>query len=298
MKIISGSSNLDLATKISEQLSLPLIDTEISEFANGEKRIWIKEQVKGENICLVQSFSHPTDEHIMEFLLITDALERLGARHVNLIVPWLGYSLQDKVFREGEPIAAKVVANLVSNAYVKRAFLLDLHNTSTPGFFSIPTQYLTAANLFAKYVEENFDLQQSIIASPDFGGLKRARVFANQLNLDLVNVDKHRNIKTGEVTAMGLHGDVKDKIVLIFDDCILSGATVVEAAEILKTEGANQVHFLATHGLFTSDAKRNLQNSQVDSVIVTNSITQNKLPPKIKIIDVSPNFVDAIRDWI
>lgn len=298
MKIISGSSNKKLAQNIADKLSLPLIDTEITTFANGEKRIWIKEQVRGENISIVQSFSHPTDEHIMEFLLITDALERLGARHINLIVPWMGYSLQDKVFREGEPIAAKVVANLVSNAYIKRAFLLDLHNTSTPGFFSIPTQYLSAIDLFAYYAKNNFDLNQTIIASPDFGGLKRARVFANKLDLDLANIDKHRDLKTGEVTAVGVHGHVKDKIVLLFDDCILSGGTVVEAAELLKNEGAREVHFLSTHGLFTGDAKENLQKSQVDSVVITNSIHQTSLPEKIKVLDVSQIFVDAINDWI
>lgn len=298
MKIISGSSNIALASKIAQQLSLSLIDVEISQFANGEKRVWIKESVRGENICLIQSFSHPTDEHIMEFLLMTDALERLGARHISLLIPWMGYSLQDKVFRDGEPIAAKVVANLVSNSYVKRAFLLDLHNTSTPGFFSIPTEYLTATNLFAQYVRENFNLNESMIASPDFGGLKRARFFANQLNLDLVNIDKQRNLKTGEVTAIGVHGNVKDKIILIFDDCILSGGTVVEAAEILKKEGAKQVHFLSTHGLFTGEAKEMLQKSKVDSVVVTNSIHQVALPDKIKVIDVSQLFVDAISDWM
>src|SRR5690606_38305320 len=115
-----------------------------TKFPNGEKRVWIKDKVRGENITIVQSFSEPTDEHIMEFLLLTDALERMGARHINVVIPWLGYSLQDKVFREGEAIAAKVVANLISHAYVKRVFLLDVHNTSIPGFFSVPTHHLTA----------------------------------------------------------------------------------------------------------------------------------------------------------
>ena len=146
--------------------------------------------------------------------------------------------------------------------------------------------------------EQNFDLTQSTIASPDFGGLKRARIFANRLNLNLVNIDKHRDLKTGEVTAVGVHGDVKNKIILIFDDCILSGGTVVEAAEILKREGAKEVHFLSTHGLFTGEAKENLQQSKVDSVVITNSIAQTNLPSKIKILDVSKIFVDAINDWM
>ena len=298
MKIISGSSNVQLATQIAHQLNTPLMDTEITQFANGEKRVWIKEAVRGENVILVQSFSQPTDEHIMEFLLMTDALERLGARHITLILPWMGYSLQDKVFREGEAIAAKVVANLVSNAYIKRAFLLDLHNTSTPGFFSVPTEYLSAMELFIDYVKTNLDLSQAVVASPDFGGLKRARVFARSLDLNLVNIDKDRDLKTGVVTAFGVHGDVKNKIVLLFDDCILSGGTVVEAAEILKKEGAKAVYFLATHGLFTGEAKEKMQKSQVDKVVVTNSIAQEKLPSKIEVLDLAPIFVNAINDWM
>jgi len=298
MKIISGSSNTQLASQIAHQLNIPLMDTEITQFANGEKRVWIKEAVRGENVILVQSFSQPTDENIMEFLLLTDALERLGVRHISLFLPWMGYSLQDKVFREGEPIAAKVVADLISNVYIKRVFLLDLHNTSIPGFFSIPTEYLSAMSLFVDYVKTNIDLSQAVVASPDFGGLKRARLFAKTLGLDLVNIDKDRNLQTGEVTAFGVHGNVKNKIVLLFDDCILSGGTVVEAAEILKKEGAKQVYFLATHGLFTGEAKEKLQKSMVDKVVITNSIAQDNLPKKIDVLDLSSIFVNAINDWM
>src|SRR5262245_24208084 len=139
MKLISGSSNLQLAESLSKIFQVPLIEREITTFANGEKRVWIKEAVAGEEVVIVQSLSNPTDENIIEFLLLTDALDRLGARDVHAVIPWMGYSLQDKVFREGEAIAAKVVANLISNAYVHHVYLLDVHNTSIPGFFSVPT---------------------------------------------------------------------------------------------------------------------------------------------------------------
>lgn len=299
MKVISGSSNPQLATKIANLLGLDQIGVEISTFKNGEKRVWVKDDVQGENIILVQSFSHPTDEHIMEFLLLTDALERLGARHINLVLPWMGYSLQDKVFRQGEPIAAKVVANLVSNAYIKRVFLLDLHNSSTPGFFAVPTFHVSASDLFADYVRSHFDSTNVVVASPDFGGLKRARAFADKLNTPLVNIDKQRNLHTGEVTASEMSGgDVSGKTVVLFDDCILSGSTVVETAKLLKQQGAVEVHFLATHGLFVDGAEERLQNSEVDTVVSTNSISQTHQSDKMITVDCAPILAKAVGDWV
>jgi ribose-phosphate pyrophosphokinase len=297
MKIVSGSSNMELAQRIAQKLDLSVADVEITKFSNGEKRVFVKESVRGENVILVQSFSDPTDEHVIEFLLLADAVERSGARHVNLVLPWMGYSLQDKVFREGEPIAAKVIANLVSNAYVKRTFLLDLHNSSTPGFFSIPTQHLSALDLFVDYAKKTFDLRHFVVASPDFGGLKRARVFANRLGIDLVNIDKHRDLNTGETSAYGVHGEVNGKSVLLFDDIISTGSTVVTAANVLKKEGAREVHFCATHGLFAQNGIERIENSIVDSVIVSNSIHQTVGSHKVVVIDTSEVFAEALRIW-
>jgi ribose-phosphate pyrophosphokinase len=304
MKIISGSSNRPLAEGIAKLFGTQLVDVDLSYFANGEKRVWIKEPVRGQNVVLVQSLSAPADEHTIELLLLVDALERMGARHINLVMPWMGYSLQDKVFREGEPIAAKVIADLISNSYIKRAFLLDLHNSSTPGFFSIPTQHLSAMNLFMEYVKTTFDMSRVVVASPDFGGLKRSRVFAEKLNVELVKIDKHRDLNSGEVSAMDVAGDVHGKIAIVFDDVINSGSTVVSAAEILKERGAAEVHFAAVHGLFANDGQKRIQDSQANSVIVTNSIPQ---PPsgttpdttsKIHQLDSSQLFVDALRLWL
>ncbi len=297
MKVIAGSSNQPLARKLADQMGLDMVDIELSQFANGEKRVWVKESVKGSNIILVQSFSSPTNDNVLEFLLIADALERMGARHVNLIMPWMGYSLQDKVFRDGEPIAAKVIADLVSNSYIKRVFVLDLHNSSTPGFFSIPTQHLTALQLFADYAQQHFDLSNAVVVSPDFGGIKKARQLAEKLNLELANIDKHRNLKTGEVTAMGLSGDVDGKTVLIFDDVINSGSTVVTAAETLKKHGAQAVHFMATHGPLVPTAFEKIEASEVDSVVVTNSILHDESTSKMKTIDVTPLFIQELETW-
>jgi len=298
MKIISGTSNRALALKIANKLNLKLVDAEISKFKNGEKRVWIKEDLNGENVVVVQSFSNPVDEYVIEFLLIADALERAGARHVSLVLPWMGYSLQDKLFRTGEPISAKVISDLISNAYVKRVHLLDLHNTSIPGFFSIPTHHYSPLELFEKYIKKNLDSKNSIVVSPDFGGLKRARVLANQLKLDLANVDKHRDLSTGKVTPLGISGNVEGKVCLIYDDIINTGSTVVEVAKFLKENGAKEVHFLVTHGIFAKNGLTIMNDESINSVIITDSISHQDLPEKIKVLDTSDLFVKALKNWM
>lgn len=295
MKVIAGSSNIHLAQSIAATLQLDLIPTEITKFANDEKRIKILGEVQGEDIILVQSFSTPVDEHIIEFLLLTDALERMGARQINAIIPWFGYSLQDKVFQDGEPLSAKVIANLISNTYLHRVFLLDVHNPSIAGFFSVPTHHLSAVSLFTQYVKDNFDLNQTIVASPDFGGLKRAAEMAKILELDLVNIAKKRNLQTGEIIHMELQGNVADKAVLVFDDVIVSGGTVIEAAEILKQAGAKEVHFLVTHGLLVNDALQKIEESALDSVVISDSVSHQQLPNKIKVIDCTKLFAKQFQ---
>ncbi|MFH1959153.1 MAG: ribose-phosphate pyrophosphokinase [Patescibacteria group bacterium] len=298
MKLISGSSNLPLAQSLAKLLEIDLIKVRMSKYLNDEKHIEILNNIQGENIILVQSFSRPVDEHIMEFLLLTDALERMGARHVNVVIPWYGYSLQDKVFKEGEPLSAKVVANLVSASYIKRVFLLDVHNTSIAGFFSVPTHHLSVLPLFTQYAKNNYDLSQTVVASPDFGGLKRAGQLAKSLNVDWVNIDKQRNLETGKITKMELHGDVKNKTVLVFDDVSISGGTVAEASEILKNNGAKEVHFLVTHGLFAGNAKSKLNTPAIDTIVVTNSIYHQQLPDNIRVIDCAKLFADQLKDWM
>ncbi len=308
MNIISGSSNLELARKIVKTFNqkIPtqnsqLVEVEISKFPNDEKRIWIKDEnkVRGQKICLVQSFSKPVDENLVETLLIIDALERLGAREVSLIIPWMGYSLQDKVFRDGESIAAKVVADVISNSFVSRVFLLDLHNPSIPGFFSVPTYHLSAGNLFVDYLKNNNLLDNAVVVSPDFGGLKKSRNFAKQLDLPLLNIDKSRDLKTGVVTAHALRGgEIAGKNALIFDDVIVSGGTAAQTAALLKKEGALKVIFTATHGIFCNNGLNIVAQSELDRIVISNSITQTEKVEKIKQIDLSDLFVNALIDWI
>jgi len=308
MNIISGSSNLELVTSITQTLNQKfptqnsqLIQVEITKFPNDEKKVWIKDEykVRGQKICLVQSFSKPVDENIIETLLIIDALERLGAREVSLIIPWMGYSLQDKVFRDGEAIAAKVIADMISNSFVSRVFLLDLHNPSIPGFFSVPTYHLSASNLFIDYLKTNNYLNNAVVVSPDFGGLKKSRILAKQLDLPLLNVDKSRDLKTGIVTAHALHGgEIAGKNAILFDDVIVSGSTAAKTASLLKKEGALKVIFTATHGIFCNDGINTMIQSEIDHVVISNSITQTEKVNKIKQIDLSSLFVNALIDWI
>jgi len=297
MKLIAGSSNLPLAKNIAHQLSVPLADVEFTKFANGEKRVWIRENVAGEDVVIIQSLSFPVDEHIMELLLMIDALERAGAKEVHLVIPWLGYSLQDKVFRPGEPIAAKVVADLLSKSYVKRVYLLDLHSTSIPGFFSIPTSHLSALNLFAEYAQHQLIDEHKIVASPDFGGLKRAQDFADMLNLQLVNIDKSRNQTTGEVESAILHGSVKHKTVLLFDDVVQSGGTAQQVAQTLRQAGAKRIILFVSHGPMVHKAYQKIANSRVDQIIVTNSINHAHQAKKMIVLDVAPIFVKALAEW-
>lgn len=305
MNIISGSSNLSLAQNLSIVLQkhspqTQLINCEITKFSNDEKRVRIQDEklVRGQKVCLVQSFSVPVDENIIETLLIVDALERMGAKEVSLIIPWMGYSLQDKVFREGEAIAAKVVADLLSNSFISRIFLLDLHNPSIPGFFSTPTYHLTARQIFLDYLKQN-PLRDPVIVSPDFGGLKRARSFANLLDLPLLNIDKSRDLKTGQVTAHAIHGgEVKGHDVVLFDDVIVSGGTVSQTAELLKAEGADKVIFIATHGIFSNNGLSVIEQSQVDQVVVSDSIAHNQQSNKLLQLPLAQTLAGALVDWL
>jgi len=298
MKIISGTSNSKLAGLLAQNLGLELLKTDISSFQNNEKRVWIQEDVTGQEVILVQSFSNPVDSTIIEFLLLADALERMGAKRVYAVIPWMGYSLQDKVFRTGESIAAKVIANLVSSSFIHRVYLLDLHNSSIPGFFSVPTIHTSGSDLFSQYTTDHFNLSEIVVASPDFGGLKRARSFAEKLDVPLVNVDKQRDLHSGEVTASAVHGDVTGKKVILFDDIIMSGGTAVETAKLLKEQGAAETHFFATHGLFVGNALAKLNDSDLDSIVVTNSVDQNNLPEKTTQIDCSATLAQTLKKWL
>jgi ribose-phosphate pyrophosphokinase len=270
----------------------------ITQFPNGEKRVRIDAALAGETVVILQSLVQPVDELLVETLLLADAAERLGARALYLVMPWLGYSLQDKVFLPGEPIASKVVAGILSTGRFQRVFLVDLHNASEVAFFATSTEHLNFLAEFVKYCQETFDLTQSVVVSPDFGGLKRARELAKQLDTPIANCDKNRDRKNGEVTVMDLHGDVKGKHAIVFDDVIVTGGTASEIAKTLKANGAVSVNWLCTHGLFAGKAHEQLAEAPIDRIVVTNSIAHHKLPKHGVELDLTPVLANALKPWL
>lgn len=296
MILLAGSSNLPFAQKLAESMGQPLGKIESSTFPNSERRVWVQEEVKGQDVALIQSFSDPTDTHIIEFALITDALFRAGARRVFAVIPWFGYSLQDKVFRPGEPIASKVIASMLSSQSIYRFILMNLHNSSISGFFSVPSSVLQSDDIFAEDIKKlGSDV---VIVSSDFGGLKRTGKFADKLGLPLANIDKTRDLHTGLVEARAITGEVKDKIAVIYDDVINGGSTAIEAARILRENGAKKIYMYSTHALLAGDASQKLQASELDEVVVTDTLdTSKKAFPKLRVISVAPVFSQELLQW-
>ncbi|HSW90357.1 MAG TPA: ribose-phosphate pyrophosphokinase [Patescibacteria group bacterium] len=295
MILLSGSSNQPFAQKIAQNLGGKLGAVELSKFPDDELRVRVLEEVKGQDVALIQSFSTPVDSNIIEFSLLTDALFRLGARRVFAVIPWLGYSLQDKVFLPGEPIAAKVIATILSSLSIYRFILMSLHNNSIQGFFTNPSSVLSADEIFAQDIQAH---QNVVLVAPDFGGLKRVGKFAGSLNLPYVNIDKHRDLTTGQVTVQSLSGDVSGKTAVIVDDVINGGSTAVETAKVLREKGATKIIMYVTHALLADDAGKKLQDSELDEVVVTDTVdTSKKSFAKLRVLSVASVFAKELADW-
>lgn len=299
MKIFSGSSNKPLAEKIAKQLNVKLGKISLSTFPNGEARVWVQEDVNNQDCVIVQSFSQPVDKMIMEFSLIVDGMVRAGAEKIFAVIPWMAYSLQDKVFRSGEPIAAKVMATMISDSGVSRVFTTDLHSDSVVGFFDVPVMHYTAREIFVDYIKKNID-NNSVVVAPDFGSMKRSRVFANDLKLRQVLINKERDHNTGKITIHGMSNSVNGKTCLIFEDIINTGQTVVSTATYLKKHGAKKIIFCSTHHLYIDKAFDTLEKSPVDMVVVSDSIysPSQKKWKKLQIVSLSSLFAAGIKKWL
>jgi len=296
MILLSGSSHSAFAKALSKQAYIPLAEVDLSVFPNGDRRVWVKTPVMNEDVVLVQSFSHPVDTHLIEYALLVDAVERAGARSIMALVPWMGYSLQDKVFRSGEPIAARIAADIISNKNVKRVVLMDLHNNSVAGFFSAPTTILSPLELFVADALKRHPKKELAVISPDFGGLKRAFLFAAEVGAEIHHIDKVRDLHTGKVQAKFVGESIDGKICIVIDDCINTGSTIIEAARELKKHGAKRVVFYATHALLGGNASELLQNSEVDEVIVSDTVSvEGKTFPKLRVLSVVPLFAEALK---
>ena len=305
MQIFSGSSNRGLAEKIAQILGVKLGEMEISRFSNGETRVWVKEKKIEKRVVVVQSLPHPTNEHLIEFCLICDALHRGGATEITAVIPWMGYSKQDKVFRSGEPLSAKVVAQIIQIASPTKIVTFDLHNRATLGFFDVPIVELSAKPLLIEYFRKQLGSKvpnsgpggEWVVVAPDSGSVKASGSFARELDLPIAYMDKRRDYVSGQVEVAGMSGEVKGKRVIIVDDMIVTGGTVMAAAVYLKSQGALSVSVAATHHLYVPGAQAKLEKSEIDEVVVSDSVAESIKHPKLVVLSIAPIIAEEISGY-
>lgn len=296
MILFSGSSNLPLAQNVAKLLKTTLGAVDLQKFADGEIRPWIQKDVRDKTVFVLQSFSHPMNDHIMEFILMGDAIRRGAPKRMVGIIPYFGYSRQDKQHRSGEPVSARVIAKLVEVVPYHEVITIDLHNDAIVGFFRIPVIHCSALPAITERVKKKIDTD-SVVVAPDVGGVKRARNIASLLDLPLVVMEKKRNFDThDESENYQIIGEVQGKTALIIDDIISTGGTIANAAAALKEAGSQKIIVCATHAVFSGDAGRVLTNSPIDSLITTDTIVQKTpLSRALEIATVAPVISNAIR---
>ncbi len=296
LKIFSGSSNKPLAEKICKELSLSLSLSEIHIFPDGEKRVRVLDNVSGNDTVVIQPTSYPVDENYMELFFLIDALKRSGAKSVTVVIPYLGYQRQDHIFRDGESVSLEAIVKLIEAMGVSKVVALDLHSIKIPEQFKIEISHLSALSLFAKKIKKDGLTQDAVLVSPDDGGIRRIKLLSEMLNnMPFAAIDKNRNLETGKITTEGISGKLLKKVIIV-DDMISSGGTIVAAAEILKKNGVEDIYVFATHAVFSADAPKILQNSKVSKVIVTDSIfiPKNKKFKKLEILSIAPEIAKEI----
>ena len=297
MKIVSGNSNLPLAKKISTHLGVPLVDATIKKFPDKEIFVEIKENVRGEDVFVIQSTSFPANDHVMELLITIDALKRGSAKRIAAIVPYYGYARQDRKSGPRTPISAKLLANLISIAGANRALMVDLHAGQIQGFFDIPTDNLFAAPVFISDIKKKFKSENTIIVSPDVGGVVRARAIAKRVDCDLAIIDKRRE-RASVSEVMNIIGEVEDKDCILIDDICDTAGTLTNAATALKNDKAKSVYAYITHGVLSDPAIERIENSPIDKMIITDSILARDdviKSNKIDILSIAPLIGEAIE---
>ena len=298
MKIISGNSNLPLTRAIAGYLELPVVDASVRRFADEEIFVEIHENVRGEDVFVVQSTSYPANDNLMELLIMIDALRRASAKRITAVLPYFGYARQDRKPGPRTPISAKLVANLITQAGADRVLSIDLHAGQIQGFFDIPTDNLFAAPVMSADILARFGNEQLMVVSPDVGGVVRARALAKRLNnAPLAIVDKRRE-KPGESEVMNIIGNVQDHFCIIIDDIVDSGGTLCNAAAALKAQGASDVAAYCTHGVLSGGAAPRIDGSQLKELVITDSIAAPeavKDASRIRHLTIAPLLGEAIR---
>ena len=302
-KIISGNSNTTLSKGIASWASslsrsqIDLVKGRVEQFNDQEIFVEVFENVRNEDMFIIQSTSNPANDNIMELLIIADALRRSSAKRITAVIPYFGYARQDRRTKARTPISAKLIANLLSGAGIERILTLDLHSAQIQGFFDIPVDNLYASPIFELDISHYFERQELLtVVSPDVGGVARARGLAKTINADLAIVDKRRN-QPGEIASMTVIGEVKNKICIIVDDICDTAGTLVKASDLLINEGAIEVHAYISHGVLSNPAIERIEKSSLSSLVVTDSISiipKIKNSNKIRIVPTAPLFAQAL----
>lgn len=298
MKLLAGNSNRTLAEAIADYLDTPLCRAQVRRFSDNEIFVTIDENVRGEDVFVLQSTSFPANDNLMELLVCCDALTRASARRITAVMPYFGYARQDRKVGGRTPISAKLVANLITRAGADRVLTMDLHAGQIQGFFDIPTDNLVAYPVMARDIREHYPLGDDLmIVSPDVGGVVRARALADRLNADLAIVDKRRP-RPGEAEVMNIIGDVAGRRCILFDDIVDSAGTLVSAAEALSQRGATEVSAYISHGVMSGAAAQRVQDSVLKELVLTDSIEAAepvRACGKVRHVSVAPLIGEAIR---
>lgn len=297
MKLLAGNSNLPLAEAVAAYLQQPLTKASVRRFADMEIFVEIQENVRGEDVFVIQSTSFPTNDNLMELLICTDALHRASARRITAVIPYFGYARQDRKAGSRAPISAKLVANMITTAGAHRVLTLDLHAGQIQGFFDIPTDNLFAAPVLLRDIKEHFNNSRLVIVSPDVGGVVRARALAQRLDSDLAIVDKRRE-RANESEVMNIIGDVEGRTCIMVDDIVDSAGTLCNAAKSLKERGAVGVHAYVTHGVLSGGAVERVRASELESLVITDSIAPREDvfgAHNIRYVSIAPLMAEAIR---
>ncbi|MFZ3033344.1 MAG: ribose-phosphate pyrophosphokinase [Parvibaculum sp.] len=296
MKLVAGNSNRALSESIANYLNLPLTKSVVRRFADMEVFVEIQENVRGEDVFVLQSTSYPANDHLMELLIIIDALKRASARRITAVLPYFGYARQDRKPGPRSPISAKLVANLITTAGADRVLTLDLHAGQIQGFFDIPTDNLFGAPVLTQDIQDHYKGESLMVVSPDVGGVVRARAIAKRIGADLAIVDKRRE-RAGESEVMNIIGDVKGRTCILVDDIVDSAGTLCNAAEALLAKGATQVSAYVTHGVLSGGAVARVSASQLKELVITDSIMATeavKSAPNIRTVTIAPLIGEAM----
>ncbi len=298
MKLLAGNSNPALAQAMADYLDVPLAHAEIKRFADNEVFVEIEENVRGEDVFLIQSTSFPANDNIMELLIIMDALKRASAKRITAVMPYFGYARQDRKPGPRTPISAKLVANLITSAGADRVLTVDLHAGQIQGFFDIPLDHLYARPVIVKDIEEHFpETDKLTIVSPDVGGVVRARSLASRIHADLAIVDKRRD-KANQSEVMNIIGDIDGKDCIIFDDIVDTAGTLCNAAQALRDQGARSVSAYVTHGVLSGPALERVTNSCLKYLVVTDSIAPTEAMggvPNLRVVSLAGLLAEAIK---